>query len=83
MGGGACGSAPLIGKAIVTTPLTDQRITQICELGCTRVTEIITLLEQGQATPETNDLPENERLQVLDELKAIMAVYSLRKDGCR
>jgi hypothetical protein len=64
-------------------PLIDQRITQICELGCTRVTEIIVILEQGQSTPETDDLPQCERTQVLDELKAIMAVYNTRKDGCR
>jgi len=67
----------------VTTTLIDQRITQICELGCTRVTEIILILEQGKSTPETDDLPQSERAQVLDELKAIMAVYNTRKDGCR
>jgi len=65
------------------SPRIDQRIAQICELGCTRVTEIIIILEQGQSTPETDDLPETERALVLDELKAIMAVYNTRKDGCR
>lgn len=66
----------------VTTALIDQRITQICELGCTRVTEIIAVLAQGQKTPETEDLPDAERALVLVELQAIMAVYNTRKDGC-
>ena len=67
----------------MTTTRIDQRITQICELGCTRVTEIIVILEQGQSAPETDGLPETERAQVLIELKAIMAVYDTRQDGCR
>jgi len=67
----------------VITSRIDQRITQICELGCTRVTEIIVILEQGQTTRETDDLLDAERALVLDELKAIMAVYNTRKDGCR
>ena len=62
--------------------LIDQRITQICELGCTRVTEIIIVLEQGQIAPETDGLLDAERALVLDELKAIMAVYNTRKGGC-
>lgn len=69
-----------------TTPLPgpqiDQRITQICELGCTRVTEIIAALEQGLTTPETHDLLDTDRAQVLVELQAIMAVYNTRNDGC-
>jgi len=63
-------------------PLIDQHITQICELGCTRVKQIIVILEQGQIPPETDSLQDAERKLVLDELKAIMAVYNTRKDGC-
>ena len=67
----------------MTTPFIDQRITQICELGCTRVMEIIVILEQGQSAPETDGLLDAERALVRDELKAIMAVYNTRKGGCR
>lgn len=63
-------------------PELDQHVAHICELGCTRVTEIIAALEQGQTTPETHDLLDSDRAQVLVELKAIMAVYNTRKDGC-
>ncbi len=66
----------------MTTTLIDQRITQICELGCTRVTEIIVVLEQGQSTPETADLRPTDQALVLKELQAIMAVYNTRKGGC-
>lgn len=64
-----------------SNPLLDVFLTQICELGCTRVTEIIVILEQGKSTPETMYLPDAERAWVLDELKAIMAVYNGKKGG--
>lgn len=60
-------------------PSIEQRLTQICALGCTRVSEIITLLEQKQFAPEIDDLPAAERDQLLAELQAIMAVYQARK----
>ena len=66
----------------MTTPRIDQRITQICELGCTRVSEIIVVLEQGQTTLETADLRPVEQALVLRELQAIMAVYNSRKSSC-
>lgn len=63
-------------------PSIEQCLTQICELGCTRVSEIIATLEQGHRAPETDGLPAAERAQVLTELKAIMAIYDTHKGGC-
>ena len=56
----------------------EERVTLICELGCVRVREVITTLQQGGATPETEDASEHERQQILHELQAIMAVYDAR-----
>lgn len=59
-------------------PAVEAHVTRICELGCARVREVIALLEQGRTTPETADVGEAERQQILDELRAIMAVYDAR-----
>ncbi len=64
-------------------PALEQRITQICELSCTRVREIIEAWTQGQATPESNGLSLGARAQVLAELQAIMAVYDARNGACK
>ena len=56
----------------------DQRIAQICTLGCSRVSEIIASLEQGGSNEECADLTPKDRLKILAELKAIMAVYEAR-----
>ena len=63
----------------------DQHVSDICELGCTKVEEIITALQQGRIPGETAGLNAEERLQVLHELIAIMAVYLPRKGdkGCK
>jgi len=61
----------------------EQRITRICELGCTHVREIIEAWTQGQATPESQGLSPSARAQVLAELQAIMAVYDARKGACK
>lgn len=63
-------------------PSIEQCLTRICELGCTRVSEIIAALEQGRRAPETHGLLAVERAQVLTELKAIMAIYDAHKGGC-
>ena len=47
----------------------------ICELGCVRVNEIIDSLESGHSVLETGGLNASDRKLVLNELKAIMAVY--------
>jgi hypothetical protein len=50
-------------------------IETLCHKGCKEVTQIILALERGDPLEEVRDLSEEERQAVLDELKAIMAVY--------
>ncbi len=61
----------------------EQRITRICELGCTHVRKVIEAWTQGQATPESHGLSSSARAQILVELQAIMAVYDARKGACK
>lgn len=51
----------------------------LCHKGCKDVTSTILALERGELTTEMQELDANERQAVLNELKAIMAVY--QKDG--
>lgn len=53
----------------------DQCVEALCIKGCKAVWGDITALETGQDLPETLSLTRDERLLVLDELKAIMSVY--------
>jgi len=53
-------------------------IEQLCHSGCNSVRDSIRLLEQGGRPPGTRALSTAERAQVLQELKAIMAVYDER-----
>ena len=57
---------------------TEERVTFICELGCTRVREVIAALEQGVETPETAHSSAADRADILRELQAVMAVYDAR-----
>jgi hypothetical protein len=50
----------------------------LCNKGCRRVWGEISALERGEVLPETRSLTPEERLLVLIELKAIMAVYGER-----
>lgn len=50
-------------------------IEALCQKGCQEVTQIILALEQGAPPEEARELGAEERQAVLDELKAIMAVY--------
>ncbi len=50
-------------------------IEMICEEGCTSVNNIIIALENGEQSKYTTDLDKNEAQAVLNELKAIMAIY--------
>ena len=50
-------------------------IESICALGCDRVNEIIDALERGDSIAELNALDKTDQQGVLNELKAIMAVY--------
>lgn len=47
----------------------------ICEKGCVQVTATIQMLETAISMPEMAELIDMERDAVLQELKAIMAVY--------
>lgn len=62
----------------MNTLLIEQRVTLICELGCARVREVIVALQRGGTTPETERLSDQDRLKILHELQAIMAVYDAR-----
>lgn len=48
----------------------------VCHKGCKLVWADIEALEQGVDFPEVKSLDEAERAAVLEELKAVMAVYS-------
>ena len=47
----------------------------LCQKGCRLVWDDIAQLEQGAELPETEGLNSQERTEVLNELKSIMAVY--------
>jgi len=53
-------------------------VEEICSHGCTHVRKIIRLLEARQPPAELQSLTAHERETVLQELKAIMAVYDAR-----
>ena len=55
-------------------------VERLCNKGCRQVREDIAALEQGVVLDEVQGLGERERVRVLEELKAIMAVYG---DSCR
>lgn len=50
-------------------------IERLCGSGCQRVNEIIETLNKGADIKDTAALTEQERKQVLHELKNIMSVY--------
>lgn len=54
-------------------------VAQICDLGCTRIRQLIESMETGVAIRETRTLNTAECQVVLTELKSIMAIYDLRK----
>lgn len=54
-------------------------IEQLCVTGCERVNEVIKRLEQHESVEETQQLSTQEIRIVLQELKAIMAVYEQDK----
>lgn len=55
--------------------LVEERVTLICELGCVRVREVIIVLQEGGTTPETENTNPADRMQILQQLQSIMAVY--------
>ncbi len=50
-------------------------VESLCEFGCDSVRSSIAALEQGQPVAGTEGMNDEQRRQVLAELKAIMAVY--------
>jgi hypothetical protein len=61
-------------------PRVEAHVEAVCQQGCRQVRQAITILELGGDVPETRGLTLDERLALLAELKAIMAVYG---DACR
>ncbi len=55
-------------------------VERLCNKGCRQVREDIESLERGVVLEEVRGLEAPERARVLEELKAIMAVYG---DSCR
>ncbi|GAO37353.1 hypothetical protein SCT_2774 [Sulfuricella sp. T08] len=51
----------------------------LCQKGCKEVSLVILTLERGDLMTEVQELNEDERQAVLNELKSIMAVY--QEDG--
>lgn len=62
----------------MTKPKTAKIVEEICLLGCSRVNEIIALLENGEKTDAIQDLEKEEIDVIVTELKTIMAVYQKR-----
>ena len=50
-------------------------IEALCQKGCRSVRESIMALEHGEKLPETRGLTAEQVQVVLDDLKAVMAVY--------
>ena len=53
----------------------DDCVERICQKGCRRVGKDILAIESGSTPPELRHLTPDERIQVLMELKSVMAVY--------
>jgi hypothetical protein len=61
------------------TTQVNQCIDALCQCGCDAVRATIEAMEAGADVPQVQTLSSEEREQVLDELKAVMAVYDARK----
>jgi hypothetical protein len=57
------------------SPKINQRIEAVCQAGCKAVRASIATLESGHDETLTEDLSKEERMQILRELKTIMAIY--------
>jgi len=69
----------MTGVVPMDNPQIAQCIEQLCQCGCTDVRNTIAQLEAHQVVPQVEGLTAQERRVVLEELKAIMAVYDQRK----
>ena len=59
----------------------NQRIEAMCQHGCQAVRSYIQAMESGLSLTQLEDITPQQRIQILDELKAIMAVYD-RPNRC-
>ena len=57
----------------------NQCVDALCQCGCDAVRATIEAMESGAEVPQVETLNKEEREVVLDELKAVMAVYDARK----
>ncbi len=58
----------------------DDELDRICDLGCTRVNEIIDAANSGKPVPELAGLNAADSENVVDRLKDIMAIYEAREN---
>jgi hypothetical protein len=58
--------------------LINQCVDAICQSGCNAVRATIAAMESGQPLPQVEQLDPEARNSVLDELRAVMAVYDRR-----
>jgi 4-hydroxy-3-methylbut-2-en-1-yl diphosphate synthase IspG/GcpE len=63
---------------IVSSEQVSQCIDALCQCGCDAVRATISAMESGVEVPQVKTLSNEERRMVLDELKAVMAVYDAR-----
>ncbi len=64
---------------ILSSEQVTQCIDALCQCGCDAVRATIAAMESGIVVPQVSSLTPDERLLVLEELKAIMAVYDARQ----
>jgi len=57
----------------------EAELDRICNMGCTRVDEIIADVDSGKPVPELAGLNATDSDEVLDRLKCIMAIYNARE----
>jgi hypothetical protein len=57
----------------------NQCVDALCQCGCDAVRATIEAMELGAEVPQLETLDHEERNVVLEELKAVMAVYDARK----
>ena len=82
VGGSIPSLATIFLSYAATGILSSEQVTQcidaLCQCGCDAVRATIVAMESGIVVPQVETLSEAERLMVLQELKAIMAVYDSR-----
>jgi hypothetical protein len=55
-------------------------IEKLCARGCTEVNQMLEAARHGNAPAELDHFPEKQRLLIMEELTAIMAVYKRQSD---